>query len=197
MDPAIDRASRGPGRHPGGEIQLRVPGLRQLFDPMDPSPPATKDLHPNVSEFIVSWGSEVPAKSPLSLVIHLEAAAADEEQRSAVEAIRAFFDQRAQVTERQLRKLFRVGRVSLLIALAVLFLSLAAGEFLISGTDDSGLGRALGGTLEIGGWVAMWRPLEIFLYDWWPLVGDIRLFRRMAAMPVRIAAGSPRANPPT
>jgi hypothetical protein len=20
----------------------------------------------------------------------------------------------------------------------------------------------------IGGWVAMWRPLEVFLYDWWP-----------------------------
>jgi hypothetical protein len=23
--------------------------------------------------------------------------------------------------------------------------------------------------LTIGGWVAMWRPMEIYLYDWWPL----------------------------
>jgi len=194
MEPASDHPSRGPGRHPGGEIQLRVPELRQLFDPMDPSPPASKDLHPSVSEFIVSWGSEVPTKTPLSLVIHLEGPATDEEQRNAVEAIRAFFDQRGQVTGRQLRKLFRVGRVSLVIALAALAFSLAVGELLLSGTDDSGVRRALGGTLEIGGWVAMWRPLEIFLYDWWPLVGDIRLFRRMAAMPVQIVPSSRGRN---
>jgi hypothetical protein len=197
MESVTEHPSHRLHRHPGGEIQLRVPELRQLFDPMDPSPPANKDLHPNVEEFIVSWGSEVSAKTPLSLLIHLEKPAGDEDQRNAIAAIRAFFDQRGQVTGRQLRKLFRLGRVSLVIALAVLALSLAAGEFLLSGTDDSGVRRALGGTLEIGGWVAMWRPLETFLYDWWPLMGDIRLFRRMAAMPVRIATGSPRENLPT
>jgi hypothetical protein len=174
-----------------------VPTLRQLFDAMDPSPPASKDLHPSVEEFIVSWGSEVPAKTPLSLVIHLEASATEKERTDAIAAIGEFFDQRARVTGRQLRKLFRLGRVSLVIALAVLALSLAAGELLLSGSDNSNVRVALGGTLEIGGWVAMWRPLEIFLYDWWPLVGDIRLFRRMAAMPVRIVPGSPQGNPST
>jgi hypothetical protein len=33
----------------------------------------------------------------------------------------------------------------------------------------------------------MWRPLEIFLYDWWPIRAERRLFDRLAAMPVRIA----------
>jgi len=32
----------------------------------------------------------------------------------------------------------------------------------------------------------MWRPLEIFLYDWWPIRAEARLFDRLAAMPVRI-----------
>jgi hypothetical protein len=40
--------------------------------------------------------------------------------------------------------------------------------------------------LLIGGWVAMWRPLEIFLYDWWPIRADIRLYNRLSAMPVQI-----------
>ena len=39
----------------------------------------------------------------------------------------------------------------------------------------------------IGGWVALWRPLEIFMYDWWPIRADARLFDRLAAMPVCIA----------
>lgn len=36
------------------------------------------------------------------------------------------------------------------------------------------------------GWVAMWRPLEVFLYQWWPIRADIRLFERLGRMPVRI-----------
>jgi hypothetical protein len=40
--------------------------------------------------------------------------------------------------------------------------------------------------LTVAGWVSMWRSMEIFLYDWWPLAGDRRLFRRLANMPVRV-----------
>jgi hypothetical protein len=39
----------------------------------------------------------------------------------------------------------------------------------------------------------MWGPLEIFLYDWWPIRAEARLFDRLAVMPVRIryVAGLP------
>jgi hypothetical protein len=30
-------------------------------------------------------------------------------------------------------------------------------------------------SLVIGGWVAMWRPMEVFLYDWWPVRAEARL----------------------
>lgn len=40
--------------------------------------------------------------------------------------------------------------------------------------------------LIIVGWVAMWRPLEVFLYNWWPIRAEARLFERLSAMPVRI-----------
>jgi hypothetical protein len=32
----------------------------------------------------------------------------------------------------------------------------------------------------------MWRPLEVFLYDWWPIRAEVRLFERLSTMPVRI-----------
>jgi hypothetical protein len=38
------------------------------------------------------------------------------------------------------------------------------------------------------GWVAMWRPLQIFLYDWWPVLHYRRLYGRLAAMPVKVVA---------
>lgn len=40
-------------------------------------------------------------------------------------------------------------------------------------------------SLTIGGWVST-RPLEVFLYDWWPIRKEARLSDRLAVMPVRI-----------
>jgi hypothetical protein len=41
-------------------------------------------------------------------------------------------------------------------------------------------------SLLILGWVANWRPLEIFLYDWWPLTRRRDLYRRLAAAAVEL-----------
>jgi hypothetical protein len=38
----------------------------------------------------------------------------------------------------------------------------------------------------------MWRPLEIFLYDWWPLRRMVRLYRKLAAMPTELRARKDR-----
>lgn len=42
-------------------------------------------------------------------------------------------------------------------------------------------------SLIIGGWVAMWRPLEIFHYDWWPILGERRLYDRIGRAQVWVA----------
>ena len=50
----------------------------------------------------------------------------------------------------------------------------------------SQLAQVISESLVIGGWVAMWRPLEIFLYDWWPIRNERRIYDRLSRMPVRI-----------
>jgi hypothetical protein len=47
----------------------------------------------------------------------------------------------------------------------------------------SHIGEILRESLPIGGWVSMWRPPEVFLYDWWAIRNEIRLSDRLAAMP--------------
>ena len=32
----------------------------------------------------------------------------------------------------------------------------------------------------------MWRPLEVFLYDWWPIRAEGRLLQRLSTIPLRI-----------
>ena len=101
-------------------------------------------------------------------------------------AIHEFFRQRAEAYRRQLRDLFRRGRTSLLIGLAVLAAAIALGDFLASLMKTGRIGEIVRESLTIGGWVSMWRPLEVFLYDWWPIRNEARLSDRLAAMPVRI-----------
>ena len=65
-----------------------------------------------------------------------------------------------------------------------------------------GMMAAFFGLLLIGGWVAMWRPMEVFLYDWWPMAAELRLLRRLARItvqvlhrPLRLGHSEPRNTP--
>jgi hypothetical protein len=77
------------------------------------------------------------------------------------------------------------GRISLLIGLAFLGGSLTLSD-IIGNVSGGSFAALLREGFIIGGRVAIWRPLEVFLYDWWPLLGEIRLLDRLGAMPVRI-----------
>ena len=83
------------------------------------------------------------------------------------------------------RQLFRIGRISLLIGVAFLGVAVAAGEFLAGLVREKGYAWLRKKSLVIGGWVALWRPLEIFLYDWW-LILATRLYDRLSEMDVRV-----------
>ena len=86
-----------------------------------------------------------------------------------------------------MRQLFRIGRTSLLIGVVILALCLVAGDLLAKTLRATRVGELLREGFLIGGWVAMWRPMEIFFYDWWPIRAEARLFDRLSAMPVSIA----------
>ena len=168
-------------------IEVRVTELRQLFNAIDPSPFRERDLDPRAEEFIVEWARDLPRDARLALLVHLERGAGKADEASILgESIHEYFGQRAVGARRQLRELFWRGRISLVIALAFLAASIALGDVVDSSFHDTRFGGVLREGLLIGGWVAMWRPLEVFLYDWWPIRAEARLFDRLSAMPVRI-----------
>ena len=169
-------------------IEVHVAELRQLFNAMDPSPFRKRDLDPNAEEFIVGWAKEAPHGASLSMLVHLDRAAGMPDEAAALrDAIHEFFTNRARVTRRRLRELFRRGRVSLFIGLMALAVLLLLSNLIERPLAGWRLGEALRESLLIGGWVAMWKPLEIFLYDWWPIHAEARLYDRLGTMPVMIS----------
>ena len=169
------------------QIEVHVAELKQLFNAMDPSPFRNRDLDPNAEEFIVGWAREAPRDAPLALLVRLNRGAGPPGEPAALrEAVKDYLSYRAAVTRRRLRELFRRGRISLLIGLMALAVLTLLGTF-IPKVVPGHLADFLNESLSIGGWVAMWRPMEVFLYDWWPIRAEARLYDRLSAMPVRIA----------
>jgi hypothetical protein len=169
------------------EIAIRIRSIMQLFDSLDPSPFRERDLDPHTEEFVVGWARELPPKEPLRIVIELPAdEAAKPEAAKLGEAFANYFESRAQVSERDLRELFRVGWRSLAIGLVVLLVCLSGSQIVAKLLSNEVAARVLEESLIIVGWVANWRPIEIYLYDWWPIRRRIVLFRRIAAAPVII-----------
>jgi len=165
-----------------------VAELKQLFNAMDPSPFREKDLDPNAEQFIVGWAREVPRDVHLALLVYLDRPAGVPEEPAILrDAIREYFGHRAETSRRQLRQLLRLGRTSLAIGVVFLAVTIGLGNLIGHWLEGRQLGEILRESLLIGGWVAMWRPMEIFLYDWWPIRAEARLYDRLGAMPVRIA----------
>ena len=168
-------------------LELRVGELRQLFNEMDPAPFRERDIDPNAETYIVEWAEETRADRPLGLVVHLARERATQESaRMLRDSVDEYFRRRAVATRASLRRLFRVGRVSLAIGLAFLMVALVVGETLSGMFSKESWGSLAKESFVIGGWVALWRPLEIFLYDWWPVRAEARLFDRLGELDVRL-----------
>jgi hypothetical protein len=170
-------------------LSVHVARLEQLFDSLDPAPFRERDLDPRAEEFVVEWAREQRADAPLALTVQVTGESTPHDTAVVQQAVAQFFRTRAHATRQQLRRLLRNGRISLVIGLAFVGAANVAAELV----SELGYG-ILRDSLVIGAWVALWRPLEIFLYDWWPIRAEARLHDRLAAMDVRIvpAASTPR-----
>ena len=183
---------REPGT--GRGIELRVHDVNQLFNSMDPSPFREKDLDLQAEEFIIEWAREFHRHDPLYLTIPLgKLPNSGMNTQTIGEAVRNHFGYRAEQAMRQNNKLLREGWKNLVIGLTFLSLCLFFAQF---------LGRYGGNTfiailkegLIIGGWVAMWRPMEIFLYSRWPIKRMQKLYTQLAHMEVRLAIAGQAQN---
>lgn len=177
-------------------IEVRVAELKQLFNAMDAAPFRDRDLDPNAEAFILEWSRDVDRRRPLALVVHLGAEPREEDRVTLEQAVHEFFAHRAVSERHRLKRLFRLGRTSLLIAVAFLGTAILLGDLVIEMVGHGDFGELLRESMLVGGAIALWRPLEIFLYDWWPIREEARLRDRLSTMSVQLVdARAHRAAP--
>lgn len=182
-DSAVGRIAdaSAPGR--AGLIELTIRKPDQLFHSLDPSPLISRGLDDRIEDFILEAAREAPG-SRYELVIHLPGELPSRAEAEALgDAARSHFAERREETSRKLRSLMREGRQAIAVGLLFLFVCGILGAF-AEQIVPAPLGSFLNEGLLIIGWVANWRPVEIFLYDWRPLRRQRDLFGALARMPV-------------
>jgi hypothetical protein len=176
-------AQQMPGLH---HIELNLRDIDQLFNTMDPSPFHEKDLDDDATEFILSWAQEYHRHEPVDLIVHLEKHPDGHNAQQLVEnAVHNYFAYRARLNELEFKRLMKQGRMSLLVGLSFLVACFLVIELLVL-QNPAWFPSFFKEGVTIAGWVAMWRPLEIYLYEWWPLRRRGQIFDKLSRMPVQV-----------
>jgi hypothetical protein len=167
------------------QLELRLNELSQFFNSMDPTPFHHKDLDRDAEEFIESWALEFPQTSRFHITVHVVQMPPEDPTELVSEASRNVFNYKAEHSRRIVTVLLREGRISLLIGVAFLSMCLLIADLLTSYAGGT-FHRIPRESFTIGGWVAMWRPMQIFLYEWWPLARRGRIYRSIGQTQVRV-----------
>ncbi len=180
---------------PGTLLKLRLSGLPQLFSSLDPAPFHQRELDGNAASYIFDWAGEAPSRLPLALQLVLDAGSVDPNEAAAVPlAVHDYFRRRAAARRKEVRKLLRVGRISLWVAIAFILVASAAAQWLAAVLPTGRHATIIYESIVVACWVAMWRPVGIFLYDWWPLLADARLYDRLSRMAVSVTTDGAAAS---
>lgn len=178
--------ARSPKAGSPHRIAVNLRNVGQLFNTMDPSPFHEKDLDGDAEEFIESRARELPAGEPIALVVHLADCSDGPATQVMIEAaVRHHFAERGRLNQLEFRRLMQEGRRCLVIGLAFLGSCLLLSETLAREGGGTAV-NVVRESLTIGGWVAMWRPMEIYLYDWWPLRQLGRIYQKLSHISVEV-----------
>lgn len=175
------------GSSPTGVIEIKINSPEQILNSFDPSPFRERDLDDRAADYIIATAEETGGRGPLTLVIELPEQEMGRELVLVLPAaLQNSFSYRALSARRQLRDLFRTGRLALAIGFGVLAVCVVTMRALELVIQRAAFFMMIEQGLFVLGWVAVWRPLETFLYDWWPLKSRINLLDRLAAAEVKV-----------
>lgn len=168
-------------------IEIDLLSIMQIFNTLDPSPFFEKQLDTDAENYIVDTVNEFPKNTPFIIVIHLPKEQADcEEARAIPAAIKNHFEYRALATDRRFRQRARYGRINLVLSLIFLAISHTLSNIIDMNFGNQMLFSYIAEALDIAGWVAMWAPVTLLLYELYPIIQTKNVFERISTMEIEI-----------
>jgi hypothetical protein len=165
-------------------IQIRVNSVLQLFDARDPAPFRDRDIDDDFTEYIVTSAEEIPLNTPFRISIQV-AQRSEISPDAVTEAIQTYFQYQIELKRLQLAKMRRMAQLFLLIGLVLLVLCLAVART-VETWESVFFSRTVREGILIIGWVSLWRPLELLMFDWYPIYDRIRTYRKILRTEIQV-----------
>lgn len=171
-------------------IEVCIRNSQQLFDSRDPAPFRERDLDDDFVEYILSSFREFAISSQLKLVIHIEESETKDLPKDSIcEAIRSYFAYKIELQRGNLKTFIKRAQFFLFVGLLVLGSCIGIAQSLTIPNPPGAMGILREG-IVIFGWVSIWKPIELILFDWYPLYTELRLYQKLLGTEIDIRFAS-------
>ncbi|OPY29070.1 MAG: hypothetical protein A4E28_01116 [Methanocella sp. PtaU1.Bin125] len=168
-------------------IEMKLSSVIQLFNTFDPAPFREKELDSNAEHYIVEIVKDFPGKTEFKIVFYLPEGTYDTKEALDIpKAIRAHFEYKTLTQRRKFRERYIFGQFALVVGISFLAIATAASLAIDRYYGSYALGSLIATALEVTGWVAMWEPVTVFLYQLWPIVKERKLYEKISRTEIDI-----------
>lgn len=169
-------------------LELQLANGQQLFDARDPSPLRGRDLNEHVVKYIIESFQEIPKDKDVSLTIYFSEGLGIRFTEGQIKrAIQTFFEDEMKTQSLHLKQVLTHGFKSLIIGLSFLFFCVFT-YYYFKNLPETLFNNFFKETTHVLGWVSMWHPINIFLYEWWPIIEKKNLLKRISVTEVNIVS---------
>lgn len=158
-------------------VSVDVVSVDMLLDRGN-TPFTTPGLHADVANHILEHARHFPVRNNFRIDVYVP-----EKDIGQAEVVQLAIRHHFRITEihaaHELSEIWRDGRLATMIGLLFMSFLLALGQLVTSITGNE-ISRLVTESMTVFGWVAMWRPAELLLYDHWPVRRNRILARQLA-----------------
>lgn len=174
-------------------IDVHISSMDQFYNQLDPSPEEEKDLNEETETYIRNAVEDLTPKERkrARVVLYLSP---NQYQNTTTRgnmerAVTANFAYRLYHENRKYAFTMERGRRYLIRGLIFLVACLVISSVLTRIFADNDINLALAQSFVIIGWVALWKPVEFYLYDRRDLLDDLAVLDALTTMPVESRKG--------
>lgn len=170
------------------EIKITVQRVTELITQLEDTRYRKRFLNPDIEEYIIERATRSHNRNKILLTIEFQSGESVDFEQVTL-AVKKNFGNRRHESQESLKETLRHGRRSLVVAFILVAIVLSTIEINKHIFPENGLTRTLSESLTILGWVALWRPAELLLYEWRPFKREMKLFSRLEQSEIQIKTG--------
>jgi hypothetical protein len=169
------------------EIELHVKNTADLFKSPVILFNSMQLLDKDVEAYLLEKAGSFHRNADIRITLFAEEGAAGD-KKEVVSSIHRYFSFSHELKKKQLKHTLNLGWRSLAIAFVFLLLMYSIANKLIPHLSQGGFTTPIRELFIILGWVALWRPAELLLFEWWPVRKNLRLFAKLFKSNIRIVS---------